>query len=293
MKINITKIGNFSGHRNAIYRLLGIDSESFYSAGAEGMLIKWNISQPDTGLLVAKTPVPIYDMARKNNLVFLALKNGAVHVIDESNNEEIRQLLISKFPIFSLKIIANMLYIGAENGVLFALDLFTYKILYKIKLSDKSIRSLDYFDGKILAGCSDSYLYQLNPSLEFLQKTKAHSETIFSVAHTAEKIITGGKDALINIHSKDLITEKSIEAHWLHVKNLGVNPKIPDLLFSTSMDKTIRIWNCQSWELLKVIDKEKYDGHTSSVNCGLWLDEKTLISCSDDRLIMAFRIAIE
>lgn len=59
------------------------------------------------------------------------------------------------------------------------------------------------------------------------------------------------------------------------------------------MDKTIRLWNTDTWELIKVIDFQKHEAHTSSVNCGLWLNENIVISCSDDRSIQAFHIELK
>jgi WD40 repeat protein len=56
------------------------------------------------------------------------------------------------------------------------------------------------------------------------------------------------------------------------------------------MDKTIKIWATENFQLLKVIDKTKQNGHLSSVNKCLWMDDETLLSGSDDRTIMMWKI---
>jgi WD40 repeat protein len=52
------------------------------------------------------------------------------------------------------------------------------------------------------------------------------------------------------------------------------------------MDKTIKIWDLHTFQLLKVIDRSRHAGHATSVNKVLWTDHAgQLLSCSDDRKI--------
>ena len=65
------------------------------------------------------------------------------------------------------------------------------------------------------------------------------------------------------------------------------------LFTSASSDKTIKIWNAQNFELIKVIDKERNDSHTNCINKLLWMNDETLVSCSDDRAVMVWKILKE
>lgn len=56
------------------------------------------------------------------------------------------------------------------------------------------------------------------------------------------------------------------------------------------MDKTIKLWEAENMDLLKVIDYQKNESHQSSVNKILWIDRKRFISCSDDKKIILFEI---
>jgi WD40 repeat protein len=76
------------------------------------------------------------------------------------------------------------------------------------------------------------------------------------------------------------------------LKDVTVNPLFPKLMATSSMDKTIKIWESQSLTLRKVVDRSRYNGHLNSVNSLLWLEDadNTLISAGDDKLIMAWKL---
>lgn len=255
------------------------------------MLVKWDLNKPDEGTMLAKAKEPIYCIHEFAGYLLLGLRSGAIHVVNQKTNEETRQLLISSAEIFCMTSTSKYLYVGTGNGVLYQLD-SNFKVVSKVQLSSRSLRCLHLFQNSLFVGGTDHHLYQLDLDLNLKQSIKAHDETIFSIANSQHELITGGKDARIKFFNTDLKQVKSIDAHWLHVKFLDMHPDL-NLLISSSMDKTIRIWDSSTKDLLKVIDKEKFDGHSSSVNCVLWLNKNTVISCSDDRVVMAFKIEIK
>ena len=59
-----------------------------------------------------------------------------------------------------------------------------------------------------------------------------------------------------------------------------------------SMDKTIKVWDAESYKLLKIIDKSRHAGHGTSVNKVLWSTfNNEIISCSDDRTISIWNLS--
>ena len=63
------------------------------------------------------------------------------------------------------------------------------------------------------------------------------------------------------------------------------------LLFSGSRDKTIKVWNADTLELIKVIEGIRDDEHLNSLNSLLWCpDQDYLISGSDDKSIGIWKI---
>ncbi len=59
-------------------------------------------------------------------------------------------------------------------------------------------------------------------------------------------------------------------------------------MFATaSRDKTLKVWETEGFQLLKVLEGRRDGGHSHSVNRLLWTNfNNWLVSCSDDRSII-------
>jgi WD40 repeat protein len=82
----------------------------------------------------------------------------------------------------------------------------------------------------------------------------------------------------------------SIVAHLYAINHLSFSPN--GKYFATcSMDKSIKIWETNTFKLLKVIDKARHAGHGTSVNKLFWSGYRNqLISGSDDRTISIWNL---
>ena len=57
------------------------------------------------------------------------------------------------------------------------------------------------------------------------------------------------------------------------------------------MDKSVKIWDAETFKLLKVIDRARHAGHGTSVNKLLWTQfDNQIISGSDDRTISVWKL---
>ena len=75
------------------------------------------------------------------------------------------------------------------------------------------------------------------------------------------------------------------DAHWYTINAIALHPK-GHLIATGSRDKTVKIWDAQTFKLLKVLDTLRDGCHVNSVNALLWLDNGILVSGSDDRTLI-------
>ncbi len=54
------KLSTFTGHRDCVYTLeASAQADQFFSAAGDGMVVQWDLAQPDTGQLVAKVRIGV------------------------------------------------------------------------------------------------------------------------------------------------------------------------------------------------------------------------------------------
>jgi len=106
-------------------------------------------------------------------------------------------------------------------------------------------------------------------------------------------LVSGGRDAQVKIwNSATFELTQNIPAHLFAVNHIAFHPNLP--YFATaSMDKSIKIWGSDDFKLYKVISREKgYASHRLSINKITW-DGDNLISASDDKSIMIWKVQLD
>ncbi len=258
----------------------------FYSAGADGMVVLWHIEEDD-GLLVARSEQPVYSICKTETYLFFGSNNGLLTVLQADNHQLVKQLIIGESPIFDIVQHEEKIYLALGNGQIVVLDK-NLSIIKTISLSQKSIRKIHIHQGNKWVGASDGYLRLLNEKDEKIQEFKAYEQSVFAIASRHQTVLSGGRDAVIKVLENNEFV-KTINAHWYHINDIQYNAE--QTLFATaSLDKSIKIWDAENFELLKVIERPKSQAHQSSVNKILWIERNRFISCSDDRTLMCFEI---
>jgi WD40 repeat protein len=148
-----------------------------------------------------------------------------------------------------------------------------------------------------LIGSSDHHIYAFNRQTgQVDQQWLAHDNSVFALQlHQAgHYLLSGGRDAYLNVwdQQQQFKLIKRIPAHNFTINDIAMHPS-GDFFVTASRDKTIKVWDAYQFELLKVIDHARYDGHIHSVNRLLWLSQdNSLLSCSDDRRLLRWRITV-
>ncbi len=259
------------------------------------MIVRWDpLNSPD-GKLVARFTSPVYSLAAlPGNAIAAGARTGRTSVIHPDEQLEQRSFRHHIYPVFSLAWFKNFLFSGDESGMVAVSDWETEPEA-KLQWSDKSVRSLAVSQDQqlIAAGFSDHHIRVFNEKLEPVADISAHDHSVFALSFSPDGrlLASGGRDARLRIFDVNnrFSPFPPINAHWFHIHAVAFSPD-GRYLITGSMDKTIKIWDASTFDLLKVIDNERFQAHTSSVNALVWLDDLTFASAGDDRTIQVYRI---
>ncbi|WP_258105187.1 WD40 repeat domain-containing protein [Marinoscillum sp. MHG1-6] len=296
--IQVQKIRTLSGHKEPLYTLQPLNGSQFLSAGGDGMVVRWDLDNPEVGQMIVKVPASVYAMEynEPHNLLVVGQNFSGVHLIDVENKSEVKSVALTSESIFDIQSSQEYIYVGAGDGELIVLD-WDLNIVTRKKLSPKSIRAIaiNQHKSEMAVGYSDHKVRILSmDDYKVLHEIEAHSNSVFSLCYHPELplLLSAGRDARIKFWDTDNEYKcvEEIVAHMYTINHLTFSPDRQHFV-SCSMDKSIKVWDAQTFKLLKVIDKARHAGHGTSVNKLLWLNHKeTLVSCSDDRTISLWDI---
>lgn len=296
--IQVSKIAHHLGHKGPVYTLEnGIEPNSFLSAGADGVLVQWTLGSKD-GIALASFPDAVFVLKKlvfsDGGILLLAgCKNGMLYFFDLKSNTLLKAIQHHDSSVFSITQNKDFIYTGDGSGKICKWN-SSMELVAEKQIALKSIRSLIIINNgnDIAAACSNHDIFILDLNLNLVETLKGHSSSVFSSAYnqTKEILYSVGRDAqLIKWNRGDGQEALKINAHLYPIHHLSICPN-EKFLATGSMDKSIRIWDSETLQLLKVIDFEKRQAHTSSVNQVLWMNNNTLVSCSDDRSVQVFKI---
>ena len=84
-QIEINKLAQLRGHKAAIFAFANaIDSNYFLTGAGDGMIVQWNLSEPENGKLIAKVPKNIFSLHHliEQDLIIAGNMDGGVHWVD-------------------------------------------------------------------------------------------------------------------------------------------------------------------------------------------------------------------
>ena len=298
--MNIRKIDTFSGHRDSVYTIISDNSEhGFYSAGADGFIIQWDLQKPDLGKLVARAGVSVYALCfdQENQSLWIGQNFEGIQILDTVNGKIENTSRITTAAIFDIQMWKGKALAALGDGVILVMDIATFSVQKHIKISDKSIRSISInpATSEFAVGDSNHNVHIFDFDDFKLKKTiKSHTNSVFSVQYSPDGrfLFTMGRDAHLKIwdaaNNYEPVTD--IAAHMYAINHVSFSPD--GKFFATcSMDKSVKLWDASTFRLKKIIDRARHAGHGTSVNKLLWTNyENQLISCSDDRTISVWEV---
>jgi WD40 repeat protein len=293
-RIQVSKLHTFHGHKDAVYTLQPLNGHNEFCSGAgDGMVVKWDLTQPDKGKLVARVNRSVYALEyipQKHWLVVGENFEG-IHVIDLKENKELGSLAFASNAIFDIAYAEGKLIIATGSGKVLFVDLASLTVERELGYSTKSARciSVNQKSLEFAVGYSDHLIRIFDlKTLELKHELSGHTNSVFTIAYhpLLPLLISAGRDAHIKAWEmqQNYQTKHSIPAHMYAINHLYFSPNGHHFV-TCSMDKSIKVWDAHEFKLLKVIDKVRYAGHGTSVNKLYWSQSEQLASCSDDRTI--------
>ncbi|MDB9963583.1 hypothetical protein OAD50_00650 [Vicingaceae bacterium] len=291
--------GNLSEHKAAIYALCeGEGDHICYSGGSDRFVIKWNLKLMKAEKLVSKSPTTIVSLCylKAQNILLIGQIEGGVHVIDLTQNKEIKYLKVHKGYTFDIQFIKekNELVFSSGDGSISIWSAIDFKLLFQTQIGKGKNRKVAYSAerNELAVASADGFVKVLNTE-DWSEKfvISGLESGANSLCYLKEKLIIGTKNA--HLHQFDLktnIKEEGIAAHNWAVYDLVYNENL-DLLASVSRDKTVKVWNPNTLEVLKRFEGFKVRGHTHSVNAALWSSYNNyLITAGDDKVIRIWEV---
>jgi WD40 repeat protein len=295
MRLKVLKVSELQGHNGAIFSVFSDQEEKhLYTTGGDGWLVRWNLNDPETGKLIAKTDIQNFSAIQtsKDNFV-CGNMHGGIHFIDLQEPESQGNILHHKKGTFAFVTVEDQLISAGGDGKITKWNLARKLPEASLQISHTSIRTLLYISelDLLIAGASDNNIYALRPD-DFSQVwmiENAHENSVFSLAYIPENttLVSGGRDAMIkfwNLCGGQPEPLHAVPAHLFTVNDI-VYCKNTGLIASASRDKTIKLWDAKTFKLVKVLEGLRDGGHYNSVNKLCWLEKRNcLVSVGDDRM---------
>jgi WD repeat-containing protein 61 len=300
--VDVRREAQCIGHQDCIYAVTAFRGDrSFYTGGADGMVVQWNLDSPETGEMVAKVGSTVYSLCPmpEQRHIVVGQNFEGIHIIDPGTRKEVGSLKMTDAAIFDMMLVGRMLFIACGDGYLVAVDTQEWRTLARIRISEKSLRSLAYNSAthELAVGASDHLITIVDAeTLTVRHRIEGHTNSVFALAFAphADRLLSAGRDAHLRIFdvSSGYTLIEDIIPHMYTVNDIIFNPS--GRLFATcSKDKSIRIWDPDGLRALRTIDRSSSAGHGTSVNRLLWMDDRTLVSVSDDRTASIWSLGLE
>lgn len=296
-------MAHLTGHSGAVYTLAALHNQpKVVSAGSDRMVALWDTGGNESGVQLVAANNVVYSLfhQKENNFLLAGQSAGGIHVIDLNENREIRLLQYHNAPVFVIAVSYkhNLLFSGDGSGTIHVSQLSDYAPRTKFNIGTGKVRAIvvDDQNDRLIAGSADGSIYVISlPDLKPLNNFEAHqkgfSVNALCLLPGTDLLLSGSRDAHLNVYDvkNNFRLLQSIPAHNYAIYTIAVHPN-GNYFATASRDKTVKIWNADTMEVIERIDKEQYNGHTASVNKLVWHDDGKLITASDDRSVMIWQL---
>lgn len=299
--LKVKKIAQLTGHNASVFALSqGKSDRHFLSGSGDGWVVEWSLDKPDLGKLLAKVDGNIFSLKSLESgaQVLAGNMHGGLHWVNLNDESKTQNILQHQKGLFDLLELGEFIYSAGGAGLLTKWSKKSGRTVESLQLTYESLRSLIYSKrrNEIIVGSSDKNIYFLDAESLSIKNVleNAHDNSVFALCLSADErfLFSGGRDALLKVWDieQDYAKVSEQPAHLYTINSIALSPN-GDYIATGSRDKTIKIWDAKTFKLLKVLNTIRDACHVNSVNALLWLPEGTLVSASDDRSLILWKVS--
>src|SRR6478735_2735056 len=144
-KVEVSRLHTLKGHHDAVYTLeAGKESHQIFSGSGDGMVVAWNLTNPEEGELIAKLPHSVYALhyLPDEGLLVAGHNYEGIHFIDVHQKKEVKSLKMTTAAIFDIKSFEKNLFVATGDGMITVIDHEQMVIRAKLHEAEKSARSI-------------------------------------------------------------------------------------------------------------------------------------------------------
>lgn len=282
-------------HTGPIYCLSqGLENGKIVTGSGDRFVAQWNGNTLKQDQFAVKTSKAVYSVFCAHPYVYIGDAEGGLTIVDAQSGEELKNYNLHKRGVFRIlqnPVTGHIYSLGGEGSLAVWQGI---DFIRQIPLSEEKLRAMAIStDGeRLFVSGNAGIVHELDTGLFNEVNTIAVGEVILSMSlHPSKSILlTGGKDARLRFHHllQNLEVVRTIPAHNFGIYDIAFNERL-NLCVTTSFDKTIKIWDSNTFESPIRLEHES-GGHSSSVNSVLWQNEKTFITVGDDRRIIKWEV---
>jgi len=283
-------------HDNIIYGVAASHDNLLLSGSDDCTIRFWRLNNDEELICVGRVPVEesvnCVCFSPDGMRVGAALHNGKIELWDAKHCKRIRSIIGQKEMevwalIFSLD--SKHIVSGSLDAKIRVWNQHSADCIEELVGHETWVNDLDFNStGEILASGSGDFHVRIWDfrTFECLHVFQAHPNFVRSVRFAGcGKLISSGEDGTICIWETAKYTkERTIKGHTGAVLSLSVHR---DFLLSASSDRTTRLWDINTGQLL-----HNFQGHTGDVNTAVFFDNGMwAVSGSDDSVLRLWNLA--
>lgn len=289
MSYQLAKHKELGSHSSPAYYLNTFTDGKMVSCAGDNILASWDLQTMMPHNFMVKLDGHPYSCAydTSTDLLFIGTSTGKLHWINCAEKQEVKLFDLHKKAIYDITPVDNCLYVSSGDGSISVWNISNKTLVRHVPISDNKLRRFE-INGKneLLLSDSNGVIHLLDKDLNEQLTINVNDKAVNVCRFYKDYVIAGGWDAHLRFFNRESGTLiKEIPAHNFAIYDLQINHE-HGVLASASRDKTIKLWDLRTLELMQRVD-HKLGGHNRSVNALKWMCD-VLVSTGDDGKVIAW-----